>query len=333
MIHIPSLRSAPLFPVTACTAMAAIAVSLWCWSGGDTSLFTFNALAWGTEPWRLVTSALPHGDPLHLLFNLFWLWAFGTLIEDVIGSQRVLALYMLLSAGSGAAQYALSQGGIGLSGVGYGLFGFLWASHRWSPRWNRPDPRLAEALDDRTVMLFVGWFFFCLATTMLGIWRIGNIAHAAGALLGFLRGLSHTAHPWRRASVSGMTAATLLLVGLGASFARPYVNLSRDVGRDLARTGYEALTGGDLKRAAKMYQRATNAIEASWFPDRKLLAHSWHNLSVAYGRLGLYQASSEARAREEEVRAGRPAASRVDRHSGRTWLHSGRDRRRGLDLP
>ena len=45
--------------------------------------------AWKGQPWRLVTSALPHVDLLHLAFNLYWLWAFGTTVEGVFGPSAV----------------------------------------------------------------------------------------------------------------------------------------------------------------------------------------------------------------------------------------------------
>ena len=40
---------------------------------------------------RLLTSALPHGGIVHLLFNVIWLWIFGTAIEAVWGPVRTLA--------------------------------------------------------------------------------------------------------------------------------------------------------------------------------------------------------------------------------------------------
>ena len=42
------------------------------------------------EIWQLVTYAFLHGNLLHLFFNMFALWMFGTLIELDWGSRRFL---------------------------------------------------------------------------------------------------------------------------------------------------------------------------------------------------------------------------------------------------
>ena len=122
-------------------------------------------------------SAPPHGDPLHLIFNLMWLWLFGTLVEEVYGHLRTLAILALLEAGDDRAEYAFFRGGIGLSGITYGLFGLLFVL-------SRKDRRFINAVDARTTQFAVGWFFLCIATTVAGVWRVANVAHGVGALIG-----------------------------------------------------------------------------------------------------------------------------------------------------
>src|SRR5258708_35846273 len=133
------------------------------------------------ELWRLVTSIFPHLDVLHLLFNLYWLWVFGTLVEEVFGHIKTLALILVFAVGSGSLEYAFAIGGAGLSGVGYGLFGLLWIL-------SRKDERFRDAIDTRTIHLFIGWFFLCIALTWANIVSVGNIAHGTGAALGILAG-------------------------------------------------------------------------------------------------------------------------------------------------
>src|SRR5262249_35919136 len=135
------------------------------------------------ELWRLITSIFPHGGILHLVFNVYWLWVFGTLIEEIYGHLKTAALIVLVAAVSSAMEFAFASGGIGLSGVGYGLFGLLWAL-------SRNDQRFVDAIDRRTVELFVGWFFFCIIATLTKIMPIANIAHGSGAVLGILTGLA-----------------------------------------------------------------------------------------------------------------------------------------------
>ncbi len=55
-------------PVTGFLAALSIVVTGWWWTGGDVSVITLDFRVW-SEPWRLVTSVLPHVDLLHLLLT------------------------------------------------------------------------------------------------------------------------------------------------------------------------------------------------------------------------------------------------------------------------
>jgi membrane associated rhomboid family serine protease len=46
-----------------------------------------------SQPWMYVTYMFFHADLLHLLFNMFGLYMFGSLVERKIGSNKFLALY------------------------------------------------------------------------------------------------------------------------------------------------------------------------------------------------------------------------------------------------
>ncbi|SFC80592.1 MULTISPECIES: rhomboid family intramembrane serine protease [Algibacter] len=52
------------------------------------------------KPWQIITHMFMHGGAMHILFNMFALWMFGTPVEQVLGSKRFLFLY--ISAGLGA---------------------------------------------------------------------------------------------------------------------------------------------------------------------------------------------------------------------------------------
>ncbi|TNJ46117.1 rhomboid family intramembrane serine protease [Tamlana fucoidanivorans] len=52
------------------------------------------------QPWQVVTHMFMHGGGMHLFFNMFALWMFGTPVERALGSKRFLFLY--ISAGLGA---------------------------------------------------------------------------------------------------------------------------------------------------------------------------------------------------------------------------------------
>jgi len=80
----------------------ATGVTLAWWLRLDVSPLFESAMIRRGETWRLVTSILPHAGILHLAFNLYWLWVFGTLIEEVYGHLKTAALIVLFAFTSGA---------------------------------------------------------------------------------------------------------------------------------------------------------------------------------------------------------------------------------------
>ncbi len=52
------------------------------------------------KPWQIITHMFMHGSPMHLFFNMFALWMFGSPVEQALGSKRFLFIYF--SAGLGA---------------------------------------------------------------------------------------------------------------------------------------------------------------------------------------------------------------------------------------
>jgi len=193
-------------PVVLVTGVLAVGVSVLWWSGRDIGLLFDTPEAVRGEPWRLLTSALPHVNILHLVFNLYWLVFLGTAVETSFGSAKTLGLFALMAAASASWQMALSGGGVGLSGVGYGLFGMLWVLER-------TDPRYHGAVDRGIVEAFVGWFVLCCILTWTGFWNVGNAAHAAGAVAGALVGAAASRGVGRRAAF-GVGAALFLAGGI-----------------------------------------------------------------------------------------------------------------------
>jgi len=158
-----------------------IGVTVAWWTGANISPLFENAEIRRGQLWRLATSVLPHLDILHLTFNLYWLWVLGTTVERLCGHFRTMLLVLLFAISSGSLDYALEQGGVGLSGLEYGLFGLLYVL-------SQRDERFKESLDKRTINLFVGWFFTFIFGTGTHLFNVANVAHAVGALLGLLLG-------------------------------------------------------------------------------------------------------------------------------------------------
>jgi GlpG protein len=144
------------------------------------------ALLWMHEPWRLVTPIFLHFGPMHILFNMLMLWQLGIPVERGIGSVRYLLLVLLIAIPSNFAEYLwdvsqLSEGVRifgGMSGVLYGLFGYIWMKSRY-------EPQSGFMISRDAVIWMVGWFFLCL-TGYLG--SIANVVHGAGLVVGIIAG-------------------------------------------------------------------------------------------------------------------------------------------------
>ncbi|WAC03294.1 rhomboid family intramembrane serine protease [Lacinutrix neustonica] len=57
------------------------------------------------KPWQIVSHMFMHGGFMHLLFNMFALWMFGSAVEQSLGAKRFLILYF--AAGLGAVLFQL----------------------------------------------------------------------------------------------------------------------------------------------------------------------------------------------------------------------------------
>ncbi len=131
------------------------------------------------QVWRLFTPIFIHFGLLHILFNMLWLKDLGGLVEIVQGRLRLILLVLFIGALSNLGQYWVSGPNFGgMSGVVYGLLGYIWIRGRF-------DPGSGLRLDKRTVMFMTVWFFICLVGI---IPHIANTAHGIGLGLGMAWG-------------------------------------------------------------------------------------------------------------------------------------------------
>ncbi len=237
----PKVTEFPQYPVIAGIALLATGVTIANWLKMDVTPLVENEMIRKGELWRLATSIFPHIGFLHLLFNVYCFWIFGTLLEQIYGHLKTLALVLLFAIVPNALEYAFSSGGVGLSGVVYGFFGVLWVV-------SKRDERFHDAIDKRTIQLFVVWFFVCIVLTLTDFIRIGNIAHGSGAVLGILAGFAITM-PERRA-ITSAGIGVIFLFGLWATtLGRPKVNLSVFGSYDECRRGNDAVRLGHYDEA------------------------------------------------------------------------------------
>lgn len=131
------------------------------------------------QVWRLFTPMFLHFGIFHLLFNMMWLRDLGSVIEVRRGKWKFLLLVLVIAGISNAAQGLWSGPSFGgMSGVIFGLFGYIWMQSRYVPD-------SGFYISPNLVMLMLFWMVLCY-TGILG--GIANAAHTVGLLVGVLAG-------------------------------------------------------------------------------------------------------------------------------------------------
>ena len=131
------------------------------------------------QVWRYVTPIFIHFNALHILFNMSWLRTLGNAIEFVRGTRRFLALVLFIAVVSNVAQLIWSGPAFGgMSGVDFGLIGYIWMK-------GKTQPQHGLALPQEQVVMSMLWMLLCIGGAF---GPIANAAHVAGFLAGMLIG-------------------------------------------------------------------------------------------------------------------------------------------------
>lgn len=135
------------------------------------------------EIWRIFTPAFIHGSFLHLAFNLYFLWILGNTIERTKGSARFLIFCLVTAAGAHFTEYFVTGPNfIGISGVVFGLLGYLWMKQMVSPEEGYYVPDI--------IVIQMGIWLALGISGALEAWgiHVANGAHLGGLLTGMLLG-------------------------------------------------------------------------------------------------------------------------------------------------
>ncbi|MBO9883123.1 rhomboid family intramembrane serine protease [Xanthomonas sp. D-109] len=159
-------------------------------------VFTLRHVQRSSEwaPARMLSAAFLHADAMHLIGNMLFLLALGTLLEGAIGGWRFLAVYLLGAFGASAAslwwRWGEAGAGLGASGAIAALMGAFCVV------WGRRPVRFfywAAVLFDYVrapaivlLPLWLGWELYNLLLN--GDAGIGFDAHAGGLVVGALLG-------------------------------------------------------------------------------------------------------------------------------------------------
>lgn len=161
-------------------------------------------------PWQLFTGGFLHdpSSPLHLLFNMYSLYIFGQVLEQLLGKARFLALYMIsLFAGSVAVIWfgASMIPTVGASGAIYGLMGAYFV--------------VLRSLGERSSSL-LGLIAINLVFTFINIntisWQahIGGLAGGAAVAAIYSKTRSSSQNAQQKMAVAVVIAVLLLLAVL-----------------------------------------------------------------------------------------------------------------------
>ena len=151
--------------------------------------FALNPITFLWKPWQLVTYMFMHGSLGHLFFNMYTLFIFGSVLENVWGTKKFLTFYFVTGIGAAlvnigvqylTGSFALT---VGASGAIYGiLMGYAMLY---------PDSRLTLLFPP--VSMKAKWFVLIFAgiELLLGISNnpadnVAHFAHLGGLIFAFI---------------------------------------------------------------------------------------------------------------------------------------------------
>ncbi len=181
----------PMPPVTQALLLINVAIFLvdqMLLGGALTRWFALWPIGPEFAPYQVVTYAFLHGSVMHLFFNMFGLWMFGSELERIWGPKRYLQFYFasLLAAAGMQLIVTMLLGSpyptVGASGALFGLllaFGMMFPNRTIMPLFP-PIPMKAKTF----VMVFGGLELLLGVTgTQSGV---AHFAHLGGMLGGYL---------------------------------------------------------------------------------------------------------------------------------------------------
>lgn len=143
------------------------------------------------RPWTLITYMFLHVDFIHILFNLLWLYWFGTVFIQELGLKKLLSTY-LVGGLTGGILYVLFYNlfpvfaGVRDESIALGASASVMAVVIASATY-QPDRRMHLILIGPVKIVYIALAMFVLTSLVdFGVNTGGKIAHIGGALSGFL---------------------------------------------------------------------------------------------------------------------------------------------------
>lgn len=139
------------------------------------------------EPWRFITAIFLHGGAGHLLYNIFALALFGSILEKLVGGRKFLLTFFSTGIIANLIAVNFYSSSLGASGAIFGVIGALILVRPGLPIWAFGIPMpifLAGIIWGAGDLLGAVAYFVGNPIN-----NTGNIAHLSGMALGLLLGL------------------------------------------------------------------------------------------------------------------------------------------------
>jgi membrane associated rhomboid family serine protease len=158
------------------------------------------------QVYRLLTAAFVHESATHLLFNMAALFVAGPPVEEALGRNRFLGLYLLSAVGATVCSFVFGPvlvAGLGASGAIFGIFG-AWFSLARAQRSN-------TSVISLLIALLLAYSFYDPSID----WR----AHVGGLVTGVAFGATYAwaARRPRRLRLVYEAVVAVILLGLFAA--------------------------------------------------------------------------------------------------------------------
>ena len=146
------------------------------------ALYSYNSGLF--EPYQLVTHMFAHGGFFHILFNMYALWMFGSVLERVWGPKRFLIFYLVCGLAAGLTQMFLVSGGaaIGASGAIMGLLAAFAYTFPNTQFYILPFPFPIKAKYMAAIYAAIDLFGGFSGSTD----NVAHFAHLGGLVMGFI---------------------------------------------------------------------------------------------------------------------------------------------------
>jgi GlpG protein len=134
------------------------------------------------QVWRVITPILLHGGILHLAMNMFMFVSLGRLVERWVGTPRFAVMVLLLAVAPNLLQGLSPEWMhgtpffVGISGVLYGLFGYVWIR-------SSLNPTHGVSIPFPFVVILVGLIVVGLSG-LVPNWQFADLCHLGGLVVG-----------------------------------------------------------------------------------------------------------------------------------------------------